>query len=62
MDDNLKRARALAEKITQKAEKALADLETEMNVMEWPSEFRVIMWDAVVETALRRSQAARINS
>lgn len=59
MSDQLEKAAALAEKITTKAEEALAKLELEMAMMRWPAEFRAIMWEAVVEVAKQRAAAAK---
>ncbi len=53
------KAIALAEKITAKAEDSVARLEREMIIMKWPAEFRVIMWEAVVEVAAQRAESAK---
>lgn len=45
---------ALAEKITAKAEAALAPLEREIS--NWPAEFRAIIWFAVIEVAKQRAK------
>lgn len=49
----------LAEKITAKAEEAVACVGMEMNIMKWPAEFRAIMWDAVAIVANSRAAEAR---
>lgn len=59
MNSHVDKAIAVAAKITKKAEDALAGLEREMAIMKWPSEFRAIMWGAVVEIASRRASSAR---
>jgi len=56
---NMKAAVELADKITAKAEEALAGIEREMTIMKWPDEFRAIMWGAVADIAARRAAAAR---
>ena len=38
---------ALAEKIAQKVAETLEPLEREMIIMKWPSEYRVIFWQAL---------------
>jgi hypothetical protein len=50
---------ALADQITAKAEKAVADLDREMALRKWPAEFRAIMWDAVAIVAQSRAADAR---
>ena len=50
-DDHADRAPALASKISAKAREALHDLMREMAIMEWPAEYRKIMWLAVAEVA-----------
>lgn len=52
-------AKLLADKIALKAENALSALRTEMVLMEWPAEYRAIMWGAVVEYARRMEAAAK---
>ena len=42
---------AVAEKIASKAAELCAPLELEMAMRKWPSEFRVIMWQAVAAYA-----------
>jgi hypothetical protein len=56
------KAMALAVKITEKAEGALDGIEREMTIMQWPTDFRAIMWQAVAEVALRRAEEARRKS
>ncbi len=56
------KVQALAVKITKRAEDALAGLDREMIIMKWPAEFQAIMWDAVVEIAVRRRSAASAQS
>lgn len=41
----------LAEKIATRANKLLQPMQTEMDINQWPSEFRKIMWQAVADTA-----------
>lgn len=53
------KAQALAEKIATKAAATLDRLQTEMDVMKWPPEFRAIMWDAVAHHASLNAQEAR---
>lgn len=54
---DLAKAKALAEKIQKRADEALRPLAREMLVMQWPAEYRAIMWQAVAEEAMRRSVA-----
>lgn len=49
----------LAEKIAKKAAALLGPLELEMALAKWPAEFRVIMWEAVADTATLRANDAR---
>lgn len=56
----LAKATGLAEKITDKAQGALADLDREMAIMKWPAEFRAIMWEAVADLAARRAAECRV--
>lgn len=53
------KAEALAAKITAKAEETISGLEREMALMQWPQEFRAIMWSAVALHATLREQEAR---
>lgn len=46
----------LAKKITAKAEAALHPLVREMTVMNWPPEFRAIMWETVAELAAKHAK------
>ena len=46
-DDEMDAAQKLAAQIQQKARDAIAPLEREMALMDWPPEFRRILWDAV---------------
>ena len=57
-----RKAIALAEKITTKAEAALDGLNREMKIMQWSPEFRAIMWDAVAQVATAYSEAAKAAS
>lgn len=57
MNTREENARALAENITATVEAGLLNFELAIN--KWPAEFQAIMWDAVVEIAGRRAQAAR---
>jgi hypothetical protein len=59
MTNQMEKAKAVAAKIAQKAEDALSGLDREMAIMKWRPEFQAIMWEAVVEAAARRAQAAR---
>lgn len=45
--DQMQKAKAVAAKITQRAEDALSGLDREMAIMKWRPEFCAIMWDAV---------------
>jgi hypothetical protein len=47
-----------ANKIAVMAEGSLAGLERVM--VDWPAEFRVILWEAVAHTATLRAEAARV--
>jgi hypothetical protein len=47
----------VASKIAVMAEGSLAGLERVM--VDWPAEFRVILWEAVAHTATLRADAAR---
>ncbi len=60
MSGHQDKAQALADKIKATAEAGLSNLE--MTLRKWPAEFRAIMWDAVVEIAGRRAEAARRES
>jgi len=59
MSSHLEKSIALADKITAKAENAVADLDREMALMKWPGEFRAIMWEAVAAIAASRAAAAK---
>lgn len=59
MSTHLEKSIALATKISAKAEDTLARLDHEMTIMKWPAEFRAIMWEAVVDAARIRAEAAR---
>jgi len=59
MDDHAHKAIAVAGKIVVKAEGALAGLEREMVVMNWPGEFRAILWETIADIATRRALAAK---
>lgn len=56
MSKDLESAKALAAKIERKAEDTLRTLEREMEVMQWPQEYRAIMWHAVAVKAMSKSQ------
>lgn len=45
--DHAAKAQALADKIARKAADVLEPLIREMDIMKWPAEYRVIMWEAV---------------
>lgn len=59
MNAHMKQAQALADKITTKAEDALASLDREMTIMEWQPEYRAIMWETVAAVAAQRAELAR---
>lgn len=59
MSSHIENAVDIADKITTKADRALADLELEMAMMKWPGEFRAIMWEAVAAIAKQRATAAK---
>ena len=56
-DSHLQQSIALADKIVSSAEHGLSAFER--SISHYPAEFKAIMWDAVVEIALRRAEAAR---
>lgn len=56
---HLKRSVDLAEKISAKAEEALADIEREMILNRWPDDFRAIMWETISTVALSRAAQRR---
>ncbi len=56
MTAHLQKAQDLAEKLTKKAEDALAGIEREMIIMKWPADFRKIMWETVATVAAHRAQ------
>lgn len=62
MSSHDQRAEALADKITAKAEEAVACLDREMAVMKWPAGFRAIMWEAVALVATSRAAELRRSS
>lgn len=57
---DLAKAKALATKIQKRADESLAPIAREMLVMQWPAEYRAIMWQAVAEEALRRAAAETV--
>ena len=59
MSAHEEKAQAVAAKVMNRAENALADLEREMAIMKWPPEFRAIMWGAVAALATQRAALAR---
>lgn len=59
MTDQLKKSIALAAKISAKAEDALAKIDHEMTIMDWPDEFRAVMWEAIADTAAIRARQSR---
>ena len=48
----------LARQISVKAEEALRDIDRAMTLMDWPNEYRSIMWAAVADLAAIRAQQA----
>lgn len=46
----------LAKQISAKAEEALRDIDRAMTLMDWPPEYRSIMWAAVADLAAIRSR------
>lgn len=59
MTSHLEKSISLADKITDKADDALSQLEREMIIMKWPADFRALMWRVVAEMARGRAEAAR---
>jgi hypothetical protein len=53
---DIAKAAALAAKLERKVDDLLAPLETEMRIMRWAPDFRVIMWEAVGHKALERAK------
>jgi F420-0:gamma-glutamyl ligase len=47
---------SIADKVVTMAEGALAGLDRV--IVDWPAEFRAIMWEAVADIATRRAEAA----
>jgi CO dehydrogenase/acetyl-CoA synthase delta subunit len=54
-------AEDLARKIAAKATAALAPLEREMRLMQWPGEFQVILWEVVAAQAMELAKEASAN-
>ena len=54
----LEAAMAMTRKINRKADDLLAPLEREMRIMQWPAEYRSIMWEAVLLGAKQRLEDA----
>jgi hypothetical protein len=52
VSERLSEAVTLAAKIETKARDALEPLRREMRIMQWPPEYRVIMWEAVIRKAM----------
>ena len=50
----LEAAMAMTRKINRKVDDLLAPLEREMKIMQWPAEYRSIMWEAVLLGAKQR--------
>ena len=50
----LEAAMAMTRKINRKVDELLAPLEREMTIMQWPAEYRSIMWEAVLLAAKQR--------
>jgi hypothetical protein len=62
MKTHAQKADDLAEKLTGKAQDALAGIEREMIIMKWPAEFQAIMWDVVATVAnSRKMEAVRVH-
>lgn len=59
MSSHMEKSVALADKITTRAEEALADLDREMALRRWPADFRAIMWEAVAAVATSRADDAK---
>lgn len=59
MPTHAEKSIALADQITTKAREAVADLDREMALRNWPADFRAIMWDAVAIVATTRAAEAR---
>lgn len=59
MSSHMEKSVALADKITTRAEEALADLDCEMALRRWPADFRAIMWEAVAAVATSRADDAK---
>lgn len=59
MKTHAQKADDLAAKITEKADDALSRLSLEMVMMNWPAEFRAIMWGAVAAIATSRANEAQ---
>ncbi len=57
MTSHIEKSIALAGKITAKAEDAVSRLDRE--IVSWPAEFQVIMWEAVAAVASSRAAAAK---
>jgi hypothetical protein len=47
---------AMMRKINRKVDDLLAPLEREMTIMQWPAEYRSIMWQAVLLGAKQRME------
>jgi hypothetical protein len=52
----LEAAMAMTRKINRKVDELLAPLEREMTIMQWPAEYRAIMWEAVLLGAKQRME------
>lgn len=50
----LEAAMAMTRKINRKVDDLLAPLEREMKIMQWPAEYRSIVWEAVLLGAKQR--------
>jgi hypothetical protein len=57
MTSHAEKAIDLAEKITARAELAVRGLDRE--IVGWPGEFQIIMWEAVAEVAKSRASQLR---
>ncbi len=52
--EHLQKAIDMSKKIARKVDDLLAPLEWEMKIMQWPAEYRSILWEAVMLEAKRR--------
>lgn len=57
-DNRMAKALSVAQQIEKRVAVTLAPLEREMGLMQWRPEFRVIMWEAVANAALKYAEEA----